>query len=330
MSQSLDPKELLRAVDRALPNIKSYLCEVLKQEKLSLEAEALRARYEAMLLSLEKVSRNAETLPPGLMRHSVGGVSNVQLRSHQNGSNVRRRTDGDQTYFSHGCMDGLEVIPEQPKTVPELAGFLLWEDDHHRWHRRHCRLVPREKKITIHESAEDNKPINNISLEGASLIINPPECDKELCFTIEEVQKRISILGDSESSLPLTKHSFAAYSEGDFSKWQSVLEHVISESRPSSQWIDSLFSSSARDSMFSGGSGDRLDEREVQFLDHESDEDNLSDCTIYEDIDELVQQFDATMQATAQAMNQMSQMSPKKKKKKKNQKHQKNQSLKQI
>ena len=77
----------------------------------------------------------------------------------------------------------------------------------------------------------------------------------------------VSVLGDSESSLPLTKHSFAAYSEGDFSKWQSVLEHVISESRPSSQWIDSLFSSSARDSMFSGGSGDRLDEREVQFLD---------------------------------------------------------------
>ena len=71
------------AVDRALPNIKSYLCEVLKREKLSLEAEALRARYEAMLLSLEKVSRNAETLPSGFMRHSVGGISNVhvQLRS---------------------------------------------------------------------------------------------------------------------------------------------------------------------------------------------------------------------------------------------------------
>ena len=47
---------------------------------------------------------------------------------HQNGSNVRRRTDGDQSHFSHGCMDGLEVIPEQPKTVPELAGTINESD----------------------------------------------------------------------------------------------------------------------------------------------------------------------------------------------------------
>ena len=43
------------------------------------------------------------------------------------------------------------------------------------------------------------------------------------------------------------------------------------------------------------------------------DDGNCSDCTIYEDIDELVQQFDLTMKAT---MDQVNQMNPTKKTKK--------------
>ena len=50
------------------------------------------------------------------------------------------------------------------------------------------------------------------------------------------------------------------------------------------------------------------------FLDN-GDEDHFSDGTIYEDIDELVQQFDLTMKATVQAMQQMSPKKVKKKKK---------------
>ena len=68
------------AVDRVLPNIRSYLCEVLKQEKLSLEAEALRARYEAMLSSLEKATREPATLTPPTIRNSVQRNSAVELR----------------------------------------------------------------------------------------------------------------------------------------------------------------------------------------------------------------------------------------------------------
>ena len=49
-------------------------------------------------------------------------------------------------------------------------------------------------------------------------------------------------------------------------------------------------------------------------LGNDGDEDHFSDETIYEDIDELVQQFDLTMKSTMQAMQQMS---PKKTKKKK-------------
>ena len=64
------------AVDRVLPNIRSYLCQVLKQEKLSLEAEALRARYEAMLMSLEK----ATTREPPVTLQAPPTTARVNLR----------------------------------------------------------------------------------------------------------------------------------------------------------------------------------------------------------------------------------------------------------
>ena len=72
LSLSLSPL----AVDRVLPNIRSYLCQVLKQEKLSLEAEALRARYEAMLNSLEK----ATTREPSSSLQTPPTTSRVNLR----------------------------------------------------------------------------------------------------------------------------------------------------------------------------------------------------------------------------------------------------------
>lgn len=55
------------AVDRVLPNISSYLRDVLRKENLSPEAEALRARYDTMFTNLEKFS-SPELLPPPAVR----------------------------------------------------------------------------------------------------------------------------------------------------------------------------------------------------------------------------------------------------------------------
>ena len=58
------------AVDRVLPSISTYLRDMLKKEKLSPEAEALRARYDSVLMSLEKISAS-ELLPPPAQRSTV-------------------------------------------------------------------------------------------------------------------------------------------------------------------------------------------------------------------------------------------------------------------
>lgn len=66
-----------------------------------------------------------------------------------------------------------------------LAGFLLWQDDHERWHKRYCRLMSQQKTLTIHESpSDDDEAISVISLVGAVFESDPPECDKDLSFGI--------------------------------------------------------------------------------------------------------------------------------------------------
>ena len=60
---------------------------MLKQEKLSLEAEALRARYEAMLNSLEK----ATTREPSSSMQTLPSVSRVNLRHSMHASDNGRQ-----------------------------------------------------------------------------------------------------------------------------------------------------------------------------------------------------------------------------------------------
>ena len=74
------------AINRALPNIHSYLCNVLKKESLSLEAEALRARYESMLMHLEKISQGDTQQNGGkqLLRHATV----IGLRGEERGGVV--------------------------------------------------------------------------------------------------------------------------------------------------------------------------------------------------------------------------------------------------
>lgn len=43
----------LTVINRGLPNISTYIKVILKREKLSEEAESMRARYENLLTSLE-------------------------------------------------------------------------------------------------------------------------------------------------------------------------------------------------------------------------------------------------------------------------------------
>lgn len=153
------------------------------------------------------------------------------------------------------------------------------------------------------------------------------------------------------SSVPEVKevnlHTFAAFSEVDLTKWQSTLESVISSTGQTLNIPPSATSTHSRDSVFAGvGRSDDdilapIQGRPPEPLPtHDSDEGNQSDCTIYEDIDELVQEFDKTMQvsvcphllyyctctctcmltlyipqATAQAMSEMSPKKPKKKRK---------------
>ena len=50
-----------------------------------------------------------------------------------------------------------------------------------------------------------------------------------------------------------TRHIFAAYSDGDYIKWKTTLEHVVARSRPTSQWAESVTSGTSlgHDSLFS-------------------------------------------------------------------------------
>lgn len=56
-----------------------------------------------------------------------------------------------------------------------------------------------------------------------------------------------------------TRHTFAAYSESDYTKWRTTLEHVVSRSPPTSGglWAESVISGTSlgQDSVFSA-SGD--------------------------------------------------------------------------
>lgn len=96
-------------------------------------------------------------------------------------------------------------------------------------------------------------------------------------------------------------HTFAAYSEIDLNKWQSAIESIISNpaaaigqtTLPPTQTRDSVFSGNRSEDDVLGPIQGRPPE---PLPVHDSDEGNLSDCTIYEDIDELVQEFDKTMQ----------------------------------
>ena len=123
----------------------------------------------------------------------------------------------------------------------------------------------------------------------------------------------LPVLSSSNSS---QLYTFAAYSEVDLNKWEAAIENVVTNARPVSQWVGE--SPHWRDP---GGKGEDelpalIQGRPPEPLPlHDSDEGNQSDCTIYEDIDDLVEQFDKTMQATAQAMSEMSPKKPKKKRK---------------
>ena len=78
------------AVDRVLPSISTYLRDMLKKEKLSPEAEALRARYDSVLMSLERIS-TTELLPPpaprSMLRKSVGDSPGLPPVNRPRGEN---------------------------------------------------------------------------------------------------------------------------------------------------------------------------------------------------------------------------------------------------
>ena len=78
------------AVDRVLPSISTYLRDMLKKEKLSPEAEALRARYDSVLMSLERIS-SSELLPPpvprSVLRKSMGDSPGLPPVNRARGEN---------------------------------------------------------------------------------------------------------------------------------------------------------------------------------------------------------------------------------------------------
>lgn len=71
--------------------------------------------------------------------------------------------------------------------VLDYIGFLLYKDDHHRWHRRHCCLHPSQRTLTIYETPEDSQSLEVISLTGGVTLSfdNMQESERELTFVIE-------------------------------------------------------------------------------------------------------------------------------------------------
>ena len=61
----------------------------------------------------------------------------------------------------------------------------------------------------------------------------------------------------STETVSTTRHVFAAYSDGDYNKWKTTLEHVVSRSRPTSQWVESAVSTTSlgQDSVFNTSEG---------------------------------------------------------------------------
>ena len=99
-------------------------------------------------------------------------------------------------------------------------------------------------------------------------------------------------------------YTFAAYSEVDLTKWQTAIENIVTGQLAANGILSS--SSLGHDSVFSGGKQEDdvlgpfhgRPPEPLPFHDSDADEGNQSDCTIYEDIDELVQQFDQTMKVS--------------------------------
>ena len=83
------------------------------------------------------------------------------------------------------------------------VGFLLCRDDHQRWQRRHCRLDPANRSVNIHETPEDMKSLESISLVGATLTFdlqNNGGIDRDLSFAIDNTGD-ISITGNYALSI---------------------------------------------------------------------------------------------------------------------------------
>lgn len=190
----------------------------------------------------------------------------------------KSRAEGDMDMLSPQpaiiTSEFLEVIPEQPDQVPELSGPLLRRDDKLRWHRSYCRITPAEKVMSVYESPEETQCLSVLHLEGATVVFNPEACDREHCFAIKQAiaapaQDSLQLMptGSSKrcSSVEMD-HFFAAYSDMEYKQWKSTLKCLMRMVPGSSDFGNvasmSSMDSSARDSVFSSGSGN-LEERET-------------------------------------------------------------------
>ena len=52
--------------------------------------------------------------------------------------------------------------------------------------------MARQMTLNIHETADDDKPVQMVSLLGAKYVSSPPECEKDLCFAVKAPTGEIS------------------------------------------------------------------------------------------------------------------------------------------
>ena len=147
----------------------------------------------------------------------------------------RSRTDSDIEILSPqpGMLagDGLEVIPEQPDQILDLSGPLLRRDDKFRWHRSFCRISPTEKSLLVYESPEETQCLYTLQLEGAKVVFNPEDSDRENCFILTLSSVDLQQTPTSTTGLYHMERYFAAYSEPEFKQWKVTLEGLLSTSR---------------------------------------------------------------------------------------------------
>lgn len=333
MSVVSDPKELLNIINGALPNFGTFL-KLLKKEKLSEDAEGFRSRYESIMLSLEQ--GHMPTRPVSVICDDDSGYFSANRAQAVASADTPEQHKGlpavmqsgfllrrDDKYRWHRCWcksDGNEMK------------FFIYEDSNEDVLIRSFSLENTSVHFLPQLSLECDKE-SCFSVSGVVDKATEPE---------GATTTTLYFAAYSESEYQQWKDVMHVLTASSDPARMSVASFMDTPAGPDSASTSSSNFSSNRESMISTTSsqlcnyrnsvrGDSPPRGRVEHSTADDSkplsvikqqqplpsppqppaedgfDDNASEGTIYESIDNLVLQFDETIRATAEAMGQIGQ-----------------------